>query len=186
MEYVAFLRNVNLGQRGAPTRAQLEAAFLEAGAARASSFLSNGTLVFSRARHLHSDLVVQCAGRLLRERHGLREPLFCRGLDRLSALVEEDPFGRCGMPPDGMPYLSLFDPTGALHAAVPIESARRDCTVFRIDKGEAFSHAQRVGGRSGYPTALLESVLRVPVTTRGWATIVRLVESCPCSGRRSR
>ena len=61
MKFVAFLRNVNLGQLNSPTRDQLEAAFREAGAPWAASFMSNGTLVFSASDSFHAQAVTQSA-----------------------------------------------------------------------------------------------------------------------------
>jgi len=49
MTYVALWRNVNVGQRGHPTAAQLCALMTEAGAVDARSFQSNGTVVFEAA-----------------------------------------------------------------------------------------------------------------------------------------
>jgi uncharacterized protein (DUF1697 family) len=46
VKYAAFFRNLNLGRKNCPSKAQLEQAFLDAGAREASSFLTNGTLVF--------------------------------------------------------------------------------------------------------------------------------------------
>jgi Protein of unknown function (DUF1697) len=44
--HVAFFRNLNVGQRGSPTRDQLLAAFTTAGARDVVSFQANGTVVF--------------------------------------------------------------------------------------------------------------------------------------------
>jgi uncharacterized protein (DUF1697 family) len=49
MKFVTFLRNVNLGQLKGLTRAQLEAAFLEAKASETTSCMRNGTLAFPAA-----------------------------------------------------------------------------------------------------------------------------------------
>ncbi len=45
-QHVAFFRNLNLGQRGSPTRAQLVAAFESAGAIDVTSVRTNGTVAF--------------------------------------------------------------------------------------------------------------------------------------------
>ena len=71
MKFVAFLRNVNLGQPGSPTRAQLESAFLEAGAGEAASFMSNGTLVFSVSRSRPAQGTARRACEILSEICGL-------------------------------------------------------------------------------------------------------------------
>ena len=57
MKWVAFFRNVNLGQPKSPTRAQLEAAFREAGAEAAASVIIHGTRLFSFARGVVAERV---------------------------------------------------------------------------------------------------------------------------------
>ncbi len=175
MKFVAFLRNVNLGQPNSPTREQLEAAFREAGASWAASFMSNGTLVFSASDSFHAQAMAQSACETLHEVCGMREPAFVRSLEHLARLVAEDPF----LPFDGAEIsersLTLIDPEPAVAVQAPLESNRKDCLVFRIDTGEAFSVSRAIDGKSGYPTPLLEKALNAPVTTRSWRTIQRLV-----------
>ena len=55
-------------------------------------------------------------------------------------------------------------------------SVRKDCLVFRAAAGLALSVIREVNGKIGYPTPVLEKALNLPVTTRSWTTIVRLVE----------
>ncbi|MET0334009.1 MAG: DUF1697 domain-containing protein, partial [Rhizobacter sp.] len=65
MKFAAFLRNVNLGRPGVPTRVQLEAAFVEAGAPDAQSFQVNGTAVFSARSQAGAERVLRKALKLL-------------------------------------------------------------------------------------------------------------------------
>ena len=113
MRCAAFFRNVNLGRPNAPTRAQLEAAFLEAGAASATSFLVNGTLVFDVPPHARPRALASRACVLMRASCGLREPVFVRRVDELAALVASRPFdlhdgpARCAPHPRGVHAGSL-------------------------------------------------------------------------------
>lgn len=175
MQFVAFLRNVNLGQPKSPTRAQLESAFERAGAAAATSFMSNGTLVFTAAGRRLAESTARRAAALLRADCGLTEPVFVRSLRHLTELVAEDPFADADYAPAAERAFSVFDPAGAPRLSAPLESARRDCLVFRLDAGEAFSLMRTIAGQTGYPTPVLEKALGRPVTTRGWTTILRLV-----------
>ena len=96
--YAAFLRNVNLGRANSPTRLQFEAAFLESGAATATSFLVNGTLVFTPAPGARARAVAARACEAMRVSCGMTEPVFVRSLDELQRLVESDPFGEDRVP----------------------------------------------------------------------------------------
>ena len=81
MKFVAFFRNLNLGRPPAPTRAQLESAFLDAGAESAESFLTNGPLVFVASWPDKARLIVIRACAFLQESTGFREPAFLRVMD---------------------------------------------------------------------------------------------------------
>ena len=72
--------------------------------------------------------------------------------------------------------MSFFDPKSGTTIPAPLESERKDCLIFRIDAGEAFSIIREVDGKTGYPTRVLENALNSPVTTRMWTTILRLVK----------
>jgi uncharacterized protein (DUF1697 family) len=176
MRFVAFLRNVNLGQPRSPSRAQLESAFLQAGAAAATSFLSNGTLIFSVSESRLASLIAKKACDELEKVCGMTEPVYVRSFERLAGLVGEDPFSKWTDVLIAERAISFFDRKPGAVVEAPIESERKDCLIFRIDEGDAFSITREVGGKTGYPTPVLEKVLGAPVTTRSWTTILRMIK----------
>jgi uncharacterized protein (DUF1697 family) len=176
MKFIAFLRNVNLGQRHSPTRAQLESAFLQAGASMAASVMSNGTLVFSVADSTIAKSTSDRASEILKQVCGLNEPAFVRSLSHLAEPAAEDPFADFGNLAVHERCISIFDRQAIVQVEWPLESQRGDCIIFRIDDGEALSVTREVNGKAGYPTPVLESALNVPVTTRSWTTLLRAIE----------
>jgi len=175
VRFVAFFRNVNLGQPRSPSRAQLESAFLQAGASTAISFMSNGTLIFSVSDSRLAQATAEIACETLRTACGMREPAFVRRYERLAELAAADPFSEWENASIAERAITFFDNKGGIELRAPIESQRKDCLIFRIDSGEAFSVMCDVGGKVGYPTPVLEKALGAPVTTRGWTTILRMV-----------
>ena len=175
MKFVAFFRNVNLGQPDSPTRAQLESAFLQAGASTAASVLSNGTLVFSVADSAIAQSTADRACEILKQVCGLNEPAFVRSLSHLAELAAEDPFVDFGDLAVYERCISIFDRQAMPQVTLPLESPRKDCIIFRIDDGEALSVTREVNGKAGYPTPVLERALGVPVTTRSWTTLLRVL-----------
>ena len=176
MRYVAFIRNVNLGQPKSPTRAQLENAFLQAGASTATSFLNNGTLIYSVSRSRLEQTTVNRARKVLQQVCRLKEPIFVCSFQHLLELVAEDPFSDFKDSINIGYAISFFDPKNRTKLILPIESKRKDCLIFRINHGKALSIVREVNGKEGYPTPVLESVLNSPVTTRNWTTILRMVK----------
>jgi uncharacterized protein (DUF1697 family) len=149
---------------------------LQVGASSATSFLNNGTLIYSISRSRLAQSVANQARAALQQVCGLNEPIFVCSFQHLVELVVEDPFSDF-KDSTGIGYaISFFDPKVGTKVMAPIESKRKDCLIFRIDPGEAFSIVREVNGKEGYPTPVLESVLNSPVTTRNWTTILRMVK----------
>lgn len=176
MRYAAFLRNVNLGRPKSPTRAQLEAAFLDAGAATAASFQVNGTLVFTPAPGARPRAVASRACAALAVSCGMREPVFVRSVDELRALVRADPFA--GQVAEGMdsPCISFLGAPRKPLPALPFATPRGDLELLAHDDTHVFSVSRWLGRSGGSPNAWLERQLGEPATTRNWRTVVRLVE----------
>lgn len=179
MRFVAFYRNVNLGQRLSPTRPQLEAAFAQAGGAEAVSFRTNGTVLFSAPDEAPSEgraqEIVDRASAALAPVCGLREPGFAVPLAHLVELVLAEPFrGRDGA--DVHEHAATFGPPGAFAALnLPLATARGDVELIRVTPYVALSVCRKVMASPGAATPFLERVLGAPVTTRSWTTITRLV-----------
>ncbi|MCQ4164609.1 DUF1697 domain-containing protein [Tahibacter harae] len=174
MKFAVFFRNVNLGRANCPSKAQLEQAFLDAGAAEAASFLVNGTLVFSAPAN-RSAGVLKSAVQQLQQVCGLKEPAFLRRVDELAALVAADPFAGIEREQVYECCITFLSPRSPDLPALPLHSRRGDVAVLSCNGREAFSLSYKIGNTPGSPNALLEKTLALPATTRAWNTIVRLV-----------
>jgi uncharacterized protein (DUF1697 family) len=176
-KHVAFFRNLNLGRPNCPTKVEFEDAFLTAGALSASSFLTNGTMVFTTSSGRRAQRIFNGACEILHRTCGLKEPGFVRTLDYLTQLIALDPFVEIESGGFHACCASFLHATDALSVAqLPLESKRRDVKVLQLTASEAFSVSIKVGNSPGSPNAFLEKRLGVPVTTRSWNTIVRLVQ----------
>lgn len=176
MKCAAFFRNVNLGRANNPTKVQLESAFVAAGASSAVSFLTNGNVVFTVGTEAQARKVVASACETLKTQYGLKEPAYVRSIGDLAKLVASDPFVSIEREKVYQCCISFLHSKLISRPKAPLESTRRDIKVLRIKSGEAFSVTRKVGGTPGNATAFLEKLLKVPVTTRNWNTVVRIVE----------
>jgi uncharacterized protein (DUF1697 family) len=176
-KHVAFFRNLNLGRPNCPTKVQFEEAFVAAGAASASSFLTNGTMVFTTGSGRQALRVFNDACEILHGTCGLEEPGFMRTIEYLTELIALEPFVEIDPGSVHACCTSFLHATDGLSVAqLPLESGRRDVKVLQMTDSEAFSVSIKVGNSTGSPNAFLEKRLGVPVTTRSWNTIVRLVQ----------
>ena len=141
MRYAAFLRNVNLGRPKSPTRSQLEAAFLDAGAASAVSFQVNGTLVFTLAPGARPRAVASRACEALAVRCDMREPVFVRSVDELRVLVDADPFA--GQVAEGLDSLCISFLGAPRKALAVCCRSRRRAAISRLLASRRHARVQR-------------------------------------------
>ena len=159
--HVAFFRNLNLGQRGSPSRQQLLDAFTEAGAVGASSVRSNGTVVFSSSAPARTRNHV-CALLIARtdwcDVAPVRPARWVLDLaDRLADF-------------EGNAEVAFFDGRHDFPEPLPWRSEEGRLTVLAADR----RHAVAVNDepRTSYATPVLERLLGLRVTSRGAATVL--------------
>jgi uncharacterized protein (DUF1697 family) len=174
MKFIAFIRNINVGQARFPSRTKLVEAFLTSGAHNAISFQSNGTVVFDLTDDVNLLSFKEDVYKYLRQNCSFSEALFIRNLEAIKAVVRQNPFAAINRQGYHHEYVSYYDCPNWTNEIFPLESPKKDCIIFSGNAEEAFSIAKDFHGISGYPTPLLEKILGIPVTTRSWTTIERL------------
>ena len=168
MRYVAFLRNVNQGQRGHPATADIMAGFADAGCLDAVPFQSNGTVVFG------ADVPAAVADTVfatVAARTGLERDVFWIPFDDIAAVVEEH-----GAMADGGGFEctlhrgDVLDPEDpdVVHAA----STRR-CAI--VDAGPGWALVRNDVAGEGHATPTVEHLTGGLASSRGLPTLVRLV-----------
>ncbi len=169
--YAAFFRNTNLGRPGSPSRAQLESAFLTAGASAVANVRTNGTVAFDAPDAAAARHVLDAAAAELRIVCGLVEPGCVRSLADLRALPWATVFA--GIEPTSVHEFTVSfacsdDPPPL---DLPLSSARGDAVVMWSEGGDALSVARKVMSGPGSPNVLLERTTRTPFTSRALGTI---------------
>jgi uncharacterized protein (DUF1697 family) len=168
MRCVALMRNVNQGQRGHPTTADILAGFADAGCPDAQTFQSNGTIVFDSDA---PSAVVEQAADAIAVRSGHDREILWIPLSELAAVVDQH-----GVTPEpGRFEFTLYsganiDP----HDARVMSRAREHrCSIVDAGKGWALVRNQVEG--EGHATPVLESLTGRRATSRGLPTVLRLV-----------
>lgn len=165
VQAVAFFRNLNLGQRGSPTRTDLVAAFEAAGATSVASYRSNGTVLFDStapartARLVASGLEARCGWHdvvVVRRGRWLRD--LARRLDGVGDAAE----------------VTLYDAGRPFPHALPWRPTTGRLTVVSADHRHAVCVNDEPG--TSYGTPVLERLLGVPATSRSTGTVLGVVE----------
>jgi len=163
--HVAFFRNLNLGQRGSPTKDQLLGAFEAAGATGATSVRVNGTVVFASSSPARTRDRV-CSW--LIEHSDWCDVAPVRPARWVLDLAE----GLKGV--EGNAEVAFFDARDDFPQAVPWRPATGRLTVVRADRRHAIVVDDEP--RTSYATPVLERLLGLRVTSRGAATVLAVAD----------
>jgi uncharacterized protein (DUF1697 family) len=169
MRCVAFLRNVNQGQRGHPSTADIMAAFEDAGCGDAVAFQSNGTIVFEAG---HPAAVTETVMASIAARSGVDREAFWIPLEDLAAVVDAH-----GSVPDPRQHEFTLHGGGTIDAAdadVANEAAHRRCVIVDSGRGWTLIRNEREG--EGNATPVVERISGGRATSRGLPTLLRLVD----------
>lgn len=170
MRLIAFLRNVNQGQRGHPSTADILAAFADAGAHDAVAFQANGTIIFTAD---DPRTAVDDATAALSARSGVQREGFWMPLPDLTQIVEahtiEPDAARRELTLHGGGRLDPEDP-----GVVRVASHRR-CRI--VDTGDGWIVSINERDRESNATPVAERLTGAPATSRGLPTLVRLVDA---------
>lgn len=167
MRCVAFLRNVNQGQRGHPSTPDILAAFADAGCPGAVPFQSNGTIVFEAD---DPAAVTETAVLSIAARTGLERDAFWISLDDLLAVVEAH-----GATLDPRRHEFTLHGGGTIDPTDPEvirEAVSRRCEVIDSGLGWTIIRNERAG--EGNATPVIERVIGGRATSRGLPTLIRL------------
>lgn len=172
MRWVALVRNVMVGRQGLHRAALIELA-REAGATKVLSHMSTGNLT------LTADIPpTVLANRLemgVKRVIGREEMVAIRSLAWLVKLVESDPFGGFDAETWGLEVAFLR------HDAPPLDPSRLGDTQrtvpARVGERELFAARPAEGGQRPHVNRLLERATGTKATSRGWATLQRIVDS---------
>ncbi|WP_109210715.1 MULTISPECIES: DUF1697 domain-containing protein [Microbacterium] len=168
MHCVAFMRNVNQGQRGHPSTADILAGFADAGCPDARTFQSNGTVVFDSDRPAE---VVATAEEAIAARSGHAREILWTSMHSATEVVHKH---------GATPEPRRFEFT--LHRGAAIDAHDADATAVAaehrcaiVDAGRGWALVRNDVPGEGHATPVLERLTGERATSRGLPTLIRLV-----------
>jgi hypothetical protein len=169
MRCVAFLRNVNQGQRGHPATSDITAAFADAGCPDAVTFQSNGTVLFDSE---DPGAVADAVAVSIVARTGLDRDCFWIPFAVLVEVVDAH-----GAAPEPRRYEFTLHRGGSIEPADPEvqqEAALRRCRI--VDAGPFWALTRNDREGEGNATPVIERLTGGRASSRGLPTLVRLVD----------
>jgi uncharacterized protein (DUF1697 family) len=182
--FVALLRGINVGKAKRVPMAELRSLFEELGyGGGIQTLLNSGNVVFAHAQ-ISAAVHAKAISVALRARFGFDVPVVVKSAGELAAIVEQNPLAAPGVDPSRL--LVVFAPGAAPPAALRALTAAAQLP-------EQFA----VGERAAYlycPDGILASPaagralagLGERVTTRNWATTLKLLALVATSGASGR
>lgn len=167
MRCVAFLRNVNQGQRGHPSTTDILAAFADGGCPGAVPFQSNGTILFEAD---DPAAVTETVVASIAARTGLDRDAFWIALDDLVEVIDMH-----ATVPDPRRHEFTLHGGGTIDPTAPDvirEAAHRRCEIVDSGPGWTLTRNEREG--EGNATPVIERLTGGRATSRGLPTLIRL------------
>jgi len=174
MRYVALLRGINVGGKGAIRMEDLRAIFAAAGARDVSTYIASGNVIFEAPASALPAIRKKAQAKLQRIL-GEKAATVYRSASEVQAIARRDPFGR-HKPQDKIGrYVLFFGNTPASKMRVPCTSETEACEVIGMHGLHAFvvSYRKRTGWY-GFPNEWVERALGVVSTARTWNTVAKL------------
>jgi uncharacterized protein (DUF1697 family) len=166
MAWVVLLRGVNVGgaRRFQPSGLAKELADLEV-----DSLGAAGTLV------VRAPVAEKALRRRIEQALPFGTEILVCPAKEIQQLVRSDPFQEA--PPGAKPYLTVIAAPAAAELSLPYHvppAPDWDVRVQEIRGRYVLSVARRLTARLTYPNLVIEKVLHVGATTRGWPTVLAI------------
>ncbi len=173
MQYVIFLRAVNVGGRTVK-KETLQEAFSSLGFKNVATHRQSGNITFS-ADETNPDTVKAKVEAKLKTALGYDVAAFVRTFSQLKQLLDFAPFPAKAKP--GMDFMITFLEKAPDKAPfeVPVIVPKSTAQITAIRRTEVFSETHG-GGEGGMPNPYLESKLKTKATTRNLNVVKEIVE----------
>lgn len=172
--HVIFYRNLNLGHAGSPSRDELESALLDAGATRAKSFQTNGTVLLDAPS---PEKVVSAAADSLASHAGYEDSALLREVGELKDVLELGVFERHQAASTYRETVTLFEGGSDPLWSLPWTNPKDDVDVLYLQDGLALSRIRKPRNTAGSPTLELERATGGVATTRTRGSLERLLKA---------
>lgn len=175
IQYVAFLRGINVGGKHLVRMEALRALFESMGLKNVKTFIQSGNVLFGSAETDHVALTRKIE-KALAKALGYEVSVMLRTGAELVALIQLDPFKNTRSDGDPVKYVTFLSAELKNKPKLPLYSPTNDCAIIHLRPREIFTIAFLMpNGRSGNVMALIEKEAGKSATTRNWNTITRIV-----------
>ena len=178
MQYVMFLRAINVAGHATVKMTDLKDAFLSGGCQGVTTLIQSGNVIFESAEKNTAALFQNIRGEL-RDLLGGEPEMVTRTVRELERMHERAPFKRLKAEPDAKLYVAFLarKPSSRIQPTFPLVVPKEGLEAIAMTDREVFVVSRRKeNGFYGFPNGFIEKELGVPATTRNWSTVTRIIE----------
>lgn len=176
IEYVAFLRGINVGGSKLIKMADLRAVFEGSGFRNVSTYIQSGNVIFD-AKETNADAVVRKIEKKILQSLGHEVTVILRTATELKGCVKGDPFKGVGPDEEVTKFVTFMSAEPIKKPRLPFLIAKENAEILAIKNRTAFIVCRRKeNGLFGFPNAFLEKELGVSATTRNPRTVMKILE----------
>ena len=166
IEYVAFLRGINVGGKKVIKMEDLTGVFVALGFKNVRTFIQSGNVIFDAAEASSQVLVGKIEKKLLKSL-GHEVTVILRTIDHLKDIVRRNPFKKIEPAADVVMFVTFLSDEPNRKLKLPLTFAKENLEVFDIRDCNAFILSRRKqNGWFGFPNNFIEKELGVPAITR--------------------
>jgi uncharacterized protein (DUF1697 family) len=182
INYVAFLRGINVGGKKLIKMEDLRQVFGSLHFQNVRTFIASGNVIFDSAETDRKALTTKIESKLFKA-FGHKVPVVLIPVSELQEIVRRSPFKRIKPSADVMMFVALFAEKPSAQAKMSMRSATENLEVLALTDHAAFILCHRKkNGMFAFPNNFFEKEFGVVATTRNWSTVNRVVvfadESC--------
>ena len=174
INYVAFLRGINVGGHKQIKMAELGRIFKSLGFKNVKTYILSGNVLFETTR-TKPEVLIRMIETGLHSALGYEVAIILRTIAELEALMKSDPFKQVKPDADTKKYVTFLSEKHKSKLKVPVWSPKKDWEIIHLKPREVFVVAYPVKGRYGESMALIEKEFGKSSTTRNWNTVIKVL-----------
>src|SRR5215210_6749726 len=171
--YVALFRGINVGGKNVLLMRDLKTLLENLGSRNVKTYIQSGNAVFQHEQE-NASLLSNNIAAAIKESHGFEPRVLLLGLEEIERAVESNPFPEAEPEPKTLHVHFLASEPKNPNFAI-LESIKSERERFVLKDGVLYLHAPDGIGRSKL-AANAEKLLGVPVTSRNWRTVRKIMD----------
>jgi uncharacterized protein (DUF1697 family) len=173
MNYIAFLRGINVG-RNLVKMEDLRQTFASLGYENITTYIQSGNVLFETPNRKIA-VITDDIEKALRQLMNAEIGAMVRTVAEVEKVVRDNPFATLHSDDTIKMYVTFLSEKPDNKPTLPLVSKNNDIEVFHTEDREAFSICRRHNGKFGFPNQFIEKQLGMPATTRNWTTVTKVL-----------